>query len=344
MMVPRSTHRSAVVAGALALVLALTPGLPARADEDDPEPVEFSIGSPAELQKIIQNWNQMAWESEDAFDDRVKDPRGRTMRQYASLLVFTQQNDSRLAALHARATDLEAAGDGAGMHATLEQARRLFESLAGQLAALSSYQNLLLTVEAQEAALQAVEAKVPEADRAETRRAIDARRRSLPAVLIEGPEDPAQLSGVTVAMVRATAEALYDTYNVERARLAFIALRADEQSGVARPSRERTAPCKGPAPSPAADETPTIDRSGLQKPAYADEARRVGFEGRVIVSIDVDAGGCARRATLLLPTGAAVLDEAALDWAVGLRFHPAIRDGRPTEGTMQIATTFRLTD
>ena len=312
--------------------------------EVDPDASLPDIGSVAEFDRRLDQWNNAAWIARTALGESPPDRRGRTARQYLEALVFSPANDRALAELRAKAVEREAAGDTAGLYASLSEATTMFRRLDGQMRMLADYVALQMVLERQQQSMQAVLARLTEAERAEAQKAMDARLRTLPATLIDGPERPEDLVGYTREIVRANTLALSEAYNTERARLAYLALQRDIAAGAVPPSRARNAACAPPVPSPASGETPTIDRDNVTQPPFPDTARRGFFEGRVILRVEVDPSGCATRVTLIGPIGVPELESSALDWALEQRFHPATRGGKPVAGSTDVASIFKLTD
>lgn len=77
----------------------------------------------------------------------------------------------------------------------------------------------------------------------------------------------------------------------------------------------------------------------LPKPAYTSLARQNSIEGKVRVSITVDAQGRVVNASVLAPLGFG-LDEAALEAARSAQFEAAVRCGKPVQSTFTIAMRF----
>ncbi|MCH9020242.1 MAG: TonB family protein [Proteobacteria bacterium] len=121
----------------------------------------------------------------------------------------------------------------------------------------------------------------------------------------------------------------------------------EERIGAVEPStfEAATAPNVVPADGkPVAERGPAIDQRLVAdlKPGYPRLARRRGYEGRVLVRIDVLRTGLAGRVTLLRSSGHAVLDDAVLASLAKWRFIPARRAGVPTEGVIDIPVDFVL--
>lgn len=338
------TRRSVRQLASLLLAVSLIVGARTTCAEENGDPGIPAIDSVADFDRALGMWNNFAWQVRTVEDDSPPDRRGRTMKQYLEVLVFSPANDRALADVRARAVELEAAGDKAGAYATLSEATAMFRRFAGQTQVLEDYAFLQWVLDGQQQAMQAVLERLTEAERAAAQKVLESRLRSLPATLIDGPAQPEDLLGYTRAMVRATTAALSETYNTERPRFAYQALQRDIAAGISPPSRTRTATCAPPVPTPAPGESPTIDRASVTQPPYPDSARRSNFEGRIILRVEVDADGCATRATLIGPIGVPDVEAVALEWAIDQRFHPATRDGKPVAGSTDVASIFKLTD
>jgi len=83
-------------------------------------------------------------------------------------------------------------------------------------------------------------------------------------------------------------------------------------------------------------------RGACPPPAYPEEARLRGVEGRAILRLSIDATGRVASAELVESSGSASLDAAALDAARGWRFEPATLDGRPCPSSLRIPVRFVL--
>jgi TonB family protein len=79
------------------------------------------------------------------------------------------------------------------------------------------------------------------------------------------------------------------------------------------------------------------------EPQYSEEARRAGYEGKVVVSVVVDPSGRARDLKVLRPLGLG-LDEAALAAVREWTFQPGTKDGQPVPVQATIEVNFRLLD
>ena len=121
----------------------------------------------------------------------------------------------------------------------------------------------------------------------------------------------------------------------------------EERVGAVEPStfEAATAPNAVPADGkPVVERGPAIDQRLVAdlKPGYPRLARRRGYEGRVLVRVDVLRTGLAGRVTLLQSSGHAVLDDAVIASLAKWRFIPARRAGVPTAGVIDVPFDFVL--
>jgi len=75
---------------------------------------------------------------------------------------------------------------------------------------------------------------------------------------------------------------------------------------------------------------------------YPPEALRAGIEGKVLLTIQVDAQGTPTRIEVGTSSGSDALDRAALDAAHNWRFCPAIQDGQPVPGEFHTPVEFSM--
>lgn len=131
---------------------------------------------------------------------------------------------------------------------------------------------------------------------------------------------------------------------------------------VARPQSRQTPPQAGAADgtdarsAPAIDglETPATDgahRGGTKgaaprgdnpKPEYPFVARNRGYQGRVVLRVDVLPDGTAERVELASSSGYDSLDAAAVRTVRQWRFVPARRDGEPIAAAVTVPVLFKL--
>ncbi|MGO9308807.1 MAG: energy transducer TonB [Spirochaetia bacterium] len=77
-------------------------------------------------------------------------------------------------------------------------------------------------------------------------------------------------------------------------------------------------------------------------PTYPGSARRAGFEGLVKVAATVDATGAVTTTEVLVSSGHASLDTAALEAVRRALFAPALQGGKPVSSRIVIPIRFRL--
>jgi TonB family protein len=75
---------------------------------------------------------------------------------------------------------------------------------------------------------------------------------------------------------------------------------------------------------------------------YPIDSRRLGEQGRVYVGIVVGATGCVMKASVYGSSGYERLDRAAVKHALGMRYLPAERDGKPIDTVCVIPVNFVL--
>lgn len=115
-----------------------------------------------------------------------------------------------------------------------------------------------------------------------------------------------------------------------------------------------TAPAKPAAPaqtaSLAADFVPpSVPQGGARGggnaiPEYPAQARRRGWEGRVLLVVRVRADGVAESVRVAQSSGHDILDRAARDAVRRWRFEPARRAGISVAASLEVPVTFRLID
>jgi protein TonB len=138
------------------------------------------------------------------------------------------------------------------------------------------------------------------------------------------PETLAFQGGMTVRRTRESHPSAPDVAGEDRARLAALAVPAQEANddvGLARPV----------ALFPI-------------RPDYPMEARRAGREGLVVLRIHVAGSGRVTRVEVARSSGHAALDQAA---ALAVRrgvYSPARKDGRPAPGILELTCIFTLKD
>jgi TonB family protein len=76
-------------------------------------------------------------------------------------------------------------------------------------------------------------------------------------------------------------------------------------------------------------------------PEYSEEARKVKYQGTVVVSLIVDASGAPRDLQIAKPLGLG-LDEKAIEAVSTWKFEPARKDGKPVSVVINVEVNFRL--
>ncbi len=95
-----------------------------------------------------------------------------------------------------------------------------------------------------------------------------------------------------------------------------------------------TAPATGNSqPMPVAGQSPP--------PAYPSGALRRGESGSVVVRVDVDVTGYANNITVIQRSGSRDLDRAATDAVRRWRFTPALSNGQPVPGSIEVPFDFK---
>lgn len=80
------------------------------------------------------------------------------------------------------------------------------------------------------------------------------------------------------------------------------------------------------------------------RPMYPKAARRMGFQGRVVLNVEVLAAGSAGQVLLQVSSGHDILDNAALQTVKTWRFSPARRLGRAVTEWFLVPVNFSLED
>jgi protein TonB len=132
---------------------------------------------------------------------------------------------------------------------------------------------------------------------------------------------------------------------------------AKESPEVAQPTPEPTpiatpAPTPKPTPKPeprvqkprpaAAINVPKPVVIQNTPPSYPEIARRNGWEGRVLVRVEVSADGRPLSTSIAKSSGYGVLDQSALRAVKSWRFQPRTVAGIPTAGSVEVPVNFAL--
>lgn len=96
-----------------------------------------------------------------------------------------------------------------------------------------------------------------------------------------------------------------------------------------------------PAASNAADHPASVDESKPQAaPRYSAAAKNAGASGTVVVIVKVDAQGKPTSFHVMMSSGFKVLDDEAVRTVKTWSYLPAIKDGAPTDGYVQLPIAF----
>lgn len=109
------------------------------------------------------------------------------------------------------------------------------------------------------------------------------------------------------------------------------------------PSARAPQPAPGAAPLPAPSSDPAA-RAPLAvdtpAPRYPTSALRRGESGEVLLRVEVDETGRAAAVEVVRSSNSRSLDRAAVTAVRRWRFQPALRDGQPVPGTVQVPIDF----
>lgn len=105
------------------------------------------------------------------------------------------------------------------------------------------------------------------------------------------------------------------------------------------------APATGAADAHAAMQDRSIPRplpDHSPAPAYPQSALRKGETGAVLLRVQVDAQGEPQGVAIITRSGSRELDRAAMEAVRKWKFQPALADGKPAEGSVDIPFEFNL--
>ncbi len=298
----------------------------------------------ADFDKALDRRKKLAWDIRELPIGTIPDASGRTFEDYAARFVFDPGREVWLQDLRSRASADAAAGDDEALRSTLLAAWEALGADAYRLSVMATYYRILQSIDMHESALRSVMSKSPEDESRKSRERVDALARPGAEGLVEQLEALPAVDDRQRSPYEPMATALFDAYNEERVRLAEFAAEWDARQGTVPLGRDRSASCTGPTPSPSGSETPVVDRSTLSQPTFPPDARGHFFDGTVFIRAEVSASGCPERVQIARTAGFESLDAAALEWALGVRFHPASKDGAAVAAPVVFAVTFRLTD
>ncbi|AWH53844.1 energy transducer TonB [Stenotrophomonas sp. ESTM1D_MKCIP4_1] len=108
------------------------------------------------------------------------------------------------------------------------------------------------------------------------------------------------------------------------------------------PATTEPAPAAPGSATPATGNSQPMPVAGQSPPpAYPAAALRRGESGSVVVRVDVDATGYANNITVIQRSGSRELDRAATDAVRRWRFTPALSNGQPVPGSIEVPFDFK---
>lgn len=182
-----------------------------------------------------------------------------------------------------------------------------------------------------------------------------------PVRLVHARAAPAAKVAFAVAPSRVRLAKAVESPSAEKPLPPSLAPSPATSRRVAAAPRARPAPAPAPAVDgmPGAGRDPTSPRpvagdpgadsrarpaAGNAPPEYPWTARLQGHQGRVILSVWVDADGGADRLAVLTSSGYSSLDRAAMEAVERWRFQPARRGGVDTGSMIYVPVVFRLNE
>jgi len=175
----------------------------------------------------------------------------------------------------------------------------------------------------------------------------------VPSDLERVPEESRDSKNDTDPQVRPDVESLTFESRVEPPR--DVAAHEPDEAPQLPPASEAQTEDSDTRPRPSPDEAPETPavRPGITRearprtdrnrpPSYPAVARRRGWEGTVLLELQVLADGRVAEVTISESSGHEVLDEAAARAVRRWRFEPALHFGKPTASTVRVPIRFRL--
>lgn len=120
--------------------------------------------------------------------------------------------------------------------------------------------------------------------------------------------------------------------------------RPSEPASTEQPTAQEASPSASPPSQAALDAEPDYHADYLNnpRPPYPMVARRMGYQGKVVLNVEVLAEGRAGQVLLQSSSGHQVLDNAAIQTVQGWRFTPARRFGQPVTRWFMVPVKFSL--
>jgi len=298
-----------------------------------------------QLDAALEELRKMSWTLHSAAFAQP-DSRGRSAAQDVNQWLLTPEHEARLEALRVRAQAQSGANDRAALEATLSEAATRVQQERYLVAVLGGYWHYEDVLARHKASLLGLEERLPQDDAA-------ARQRRLAPLVTQctgalsaamkadsfTAEQAAveQLSRATLDVVR--------SYNQERGQLAALVSNQDRLQGKAPLARARETPCEAPSTKTSGSEHPTLAAgNAAPEEVYPPTSKSNWFEGRAVIEAWVSQSGCMEKAAVVLSSGVAELDDAAIRWTQQAHFLPAEHDHKAVDGTMNFAVKFQLDD
>jgi len=124
---------------------------------------------------------------------------------------------------------------------------------------------------------------------------------------------------------------------LSRAAGNLIHARRDKAKFIARRS-----PCPPGAAPDRVSGRPKIVPNDMIETFYPNDAKSIGVEGTVVLSVRVDGAGCGKQVAILVRSGVPTMDQAALDWFETAQFAPAWRGGGAVASSILFKVRFKM--
>jgi TonB family protein len=305
---------------------------------------DISLSSVLDFDTAVNRLTQLTWAIHLYSYPDGRDARGQTLQQDVDQYLLPPAKQLRLSMLHTYAEAENSRGDGTALRKTLDEAQTILAQEDFRANVLLQYVQTLSSAQAHHAAWVAYADRVSPERRAQGQQHIDEATESYVHAVDRALESGRSERLGGIEQTQFLARTLVAAYNKERGDLAAELTEADRAQGKLVAPFVRTEPCP-PAPARTSGRaTPYYDQM-LRDPGqyYPVTARRVGFEGLVMLQVTVADNGCLERAEVWQSSGMPQLDEAALKWtSEGVTFLPAERDQKAVAATAKVPVRFTL--
>ncbi len=306
----------------LLAVLAITLALAACGRrEPDPGVAAEVAAFDAELASMRSDLNQVYAKASTA----ERDFRGRTFQEDVTRWVFDSDTLERIETIEQRAMEAKGAEDA---KAILQSARELAKAEALEAAAISGYWNQHLPAPYWRRYWASVfEANAQPLEEPDS--LLVSIEERIAAALDKGDFKQAGIDADELTTV------LTESLNQASSRI----LKA--RGSTAHFAPRKTGCVRGAAPDPAR-RTPKIMQAESIETFYPAEAISRGETGAVVLRTRVDRAGCGKQVAVVVHSGVASLDAAALRWFESAQFAPAMSGGQIVEGELTFKVKFEL--